>query len=363
MEREHVPREQRSMRALTLALAFTVVVLARAARAATFVVNNTAATTSGLCGTTPGGCTLPDAIAAANSTPGRDTIVFDPSVFPPGSDTIIPVIALPVVADPAGTVIDGAGASVIIEGGPLTGLVLPPGSGRGAPVPIDGLVIASAPGIPLSKPMVANLTVHGFSGRGILICGGSTGTFCGEDVSGAVVQNVVVAGNGSSGLEIDGDTVMKTRVIETVATGNGDLGMRVAGATAVVDARIHGATARGNHRFGVGIVAPSVAGALVTDTVAANNTADGIEVNGAQSITKTKIMRVAVSRNGSSGVDVFGPGSATGTTIANVVAAGNTGGGIVIDVGDFSLARRSKTSSRIRTFTASSSARRRSSPA
>ena len=118
---------------VTLALA----VAAPTAAAAVFVVNATFDVTAGFCGTTIGECTLHDALDAAIATPGRDTINFDPNVFRPGNPGVITLLnLLPIVADGAGTVVDGAGAGVIIE----------LGGGGGIGDPIDGLVFASAAG-------------------------------------------------------------------------------------------------------------------------------------------------------------------------------------------------------------------------
>src|SRR6476646_9627773 len=133
------------------------------ARAATFTVNNSGDDPPDTCDTAMGGCTLRAAILAAVATPGRDIIRFDPTVFPLGAPVEIDVeVPLPPIADPAGTIVDGSGAGVII-GQLLTG---------GGNTRIDGLVFASAPGVPLVGAMVTNLTIVGFPGAGILVCGG-----------------------------------------------------------------------------------------------------------------------------------------------------------------------------------------------
>src|SRR4051812_48412096 len=92
------------------------------ARAATFVVNSTDDGTPHSCDAEIGECTLREAILAAIATPGRDTIAFEPRVFPIETPRIVSVgSALPAIADPAGTVIDGAGAGVVIEFDPWVG--------------------------------------------------------------------------------------------------------------------------------------------------------------------------------------------------------------------------------------------------
>src|SRR5215470_13141930 len=83
------------------ALGVCLLALATTARAATFVVNSTADTTDGSCDVAVGGCTLREAIEAAVATPGRDTIHFDPAVFPHGPTPVPIVLAseLPMIAD------------------------------------------------------------------------------------------------------------------------------------------------------------------------------------------------------------------------------------------------------------------------
>lgn len=62
-------------------------------------------------------CTLREAIESAVATAGRDTILFDAGVFPSGNGTAAIDLAspLPMIADPAGTVLDGGDGNVRIE--------------------------------------------------------------------------------------------------------------------------------------------------------------------------------------------------------------------------------------------------------
>src|SRR5689334_13245296 len=128
-----MPAARRVARALLILLLAAV---ATSARAATFIVNSAADATDGSCDSSPGGCTLREAIEAAVATPGRDTIAFDGSVFPKGPPfaQIVLTTPLPIIADPAGTVVDGGHGGVEIIG-----------NGSVA----EGLVFASAPGMPL----------------------------------------------------------------------------------------------------------------------------------------------------------------------------------------------------------------------
>src|SRR5690242_12990080 len=88
------------------------------ARAANYTV------TSSLDVSVPGTMTLREAINAANSSPGLDTISFD--IPGPGPHTIAPLTPLPQVTDPViidGTTQPGYAGAPIIE---LTGVSAPP---------------------------------------------------------------------------------------------------------------------------------------------------------------------------------------------------------------------------------------------
>lgn len=74
----------------------------------TFTGNSNAGPGDGTCDAT--GCTLREAINAANSTPGADTILFDLGQ----SATITPDSELPFITDSAGLTIDGQSPSITI---------------------------------------------------------------------------------------------------------------------------------------------------------------------------------------------------------------------------------------------------------
>src|SRR6185295_4814540 len=103
--------------------------------------------------------------------------------------------------------LDGAGAGVIIE------------AANQIDTSEDPLVFASAAGVPLAGVTVANVTVRGFLGTGIVICGGEYPD-CQDDVSGTSIQNVAATGNGNAGLSIIGRVVTKTRIVGAVVAMN-----------------------------------------------------------------------------------------------------------------------------------------------
>lgn len=71
--------------------------LAARANAATFVVNSANDVDDGACTTVH--CSLREAIRAANVNPGTDDILFN--ISPGGAQTIVPLSALPAIADSA----------------------------------------------------------------------------------------------------------------------------------------------------------------------------------------------------------------------------------------------------------------------
>jgi hypothetical protein len=309
----------RGARAALLALG--LVASTATARAATFTVNNTSDPTVGTCDL-PGACTLRQAILEAVASQGRDTIRFDPKVFPPGAPTGIYVYSpLPTIADPAGTVIDGAGAGVQVWS------QIPVGEDD-APA---GLVFASAPGTPLADVTVANLRVFGFDGSGIVICGGLPPD-CNADVVSPTVQNVSVTLNAEAGIAIGGRKIVKPRVADSVALSNYGGGIVAYATESISGARIERCTARDNEWVGLGVLfADSVSDTWITDSVSVRN-GYGVAVAGGE-VAKTKLTNLATSDNVDSGIVFEAAGAVSATTLANVVASGNGEAGIQV-VGD-----------------------------
>ncbi len=305
-------------RTLLTCAVITVAAATGGAGAATFTVNSTADTTDGTCGAAPGGCTLHEAIEAAVATPGRDTIAFDPAVFPPGAPAVIDLFQItPVIADPAGTVLDGAGAGVVIAAANQQG----PSA--------DPLVFASAPGVPLANVRVANVTVRGFLGSGIVICGGEYPA-CDQDVAKPVVENVV-GSNGVSAIRIAGRTIAKARIAGSVATENGGHGIEVAASESLTDTRIEGCTARHNGGAGIRLgAAAAAAGTVVTDSIVALNDGVGIDIESAGTLSKTKLTGLTVVANQAFGMILRATGDQSATTIAQTVSTGNLAG-LVLD--------------------------------
>jgi CSLREA domain-containing protein len=206
--------------------------------ATTFTVNSTSDPGDGDCTVT--GCTLREAIAAANEAPGADTIDFDipgsgvktiSPVAPPGvSDAGLPEITEAVTID--GYSQPGASPNTR-KTGALDADILVELSGINAGESASGLII-SAPNV-----VVRGLVINRFAGAGIFMISGTgsriEGNFIGTDPSGTLgrsnsesvdIEGVggkntiggltpdkrnLISGNNSSAVEIQGKGANKVQ--------------------------------------------------------------------------------------------------------------------------------------------------------
>ena len=210
---------------LVAALAAASLLFASPAHAATtFTVNNTSEPGDGDCTAT--GCTLREAITAANAAPGADTIDFD--ISGSGVKTISPVSELPKITE--AVTIDGysqPGASPNTRAtGALDANILVELDGIDAGESASALII-SAPNV-----VVRGLAINRFAGAAIFIISGTgariEGNFIGTDPTGTLgrsnsesidIEGVgrkntiggvtpdkrnLISGNNSSAVEIQG---------------------------------------------------------------------------------------------------------------------------------------------------------------
>jgi CSLREA domain-containing protein len=290
---------------IAFAAAAFVALAAAPLSAATFRVNSTADTDDGVCGAATGECTLREAIAAVVATSGRDTIRFAPDVFVAGTDPArIDVGELPIIADPAGTVIDGTGASVRIHGSTMA----------------SGLVFASAPDTPLGKVTVRNVSIQGFGHHGIHVCGGVPPE-CDSDVAGALVRNVAVVNCEGSGIRIEGRVNKKARVLDSVTFGTGNDGIRLTATQQMIGARVERCTATRAGGSGIALRAERQTGSAVRDSLGLKSVLDGIEISDDGATVKPTIIDVVAFGNRSGialhGYELIAP------TVANAVTSGN----------------------------------------
>lgn len=259
-------------------------IVAPAAQAAvTFTVTSTADPGDGDCSTN--GCTLAEAITAANSTTGADRIEFNLAGSPPY--TIQPMSNLPIVTD-----------SVVIDG-------TQPGFSGTPVVELDGSNLAAGgTGLQISaaNSTVRGLTVNRFPYAGILLSGTSAdgnlveGNFIGTDTTGGQA-----AGNGV-GVRID------------LGSQNNTIGGTTASARNVIS---------GNTNDGVYILGTSSANATSGNVVQGNYI--GTDVTGSTSLGNSSGVHIEDSDNNTVGGTSSGAG--------NVLSGNGAGGqfGLVIE--------------------------------
>jgi CSLREA domain-containing protein len=279
----------------------------------TYTVNSTADPGVGVCDATE--CTLREAIHAANSSGGTDTIKFN--IPGAGPHTISPSIGLPAIYDPV--IIDGT-SEPDFAGSPIVEL-----DGSGAPYNIRGLAIWAG------SSTVRGLVISGWDtgisleGNGGNTVGGTTAG-AGNVISGNHSSGVYILGSGATGNEVQGNYI-GTDANGTADLGNADgvliedapnnfIGGMVAGARNVIS---------GNHSSGVYILGSGATGNLVegnyigTDVngTAALGNDDGVYIEDAPNNTIGGTVagaRNIISGNGTSGVEITDSG-ATGNVV------------------------------------------------
>jgi CSLREA domain-containing protein len=309
-------------RLLAAAVTLATAALASDAAATTFVVDTIADSAVDTCDT-PGACTLRRAILEAVALPGRDVITFDPAVFPPQGHVTVDVASpLPVVADPAGTVIDGTGAGAGIRSlmPDMIDVVEAPHG--------NGLVFASAPGVPLRDAALIDVTISGFGSSGVVVCGGAYPE-CDQDVVAPVVRRVSASWNTGAGVLIQGRNVTKARIDESVATGN-DVGLLIDSSSSVTGARIVRSALKANVFAGIwlGPNTDTIFDLAITDTSASDGVA-AIIVAAAGNAAKVSLANVAVTGAESFGI-LTSAITFSGLNVSNVVSSRNGNDGLLV---------------------------------
>jgi CSLREA domain-containing protein len=179
---------------LTLGLLLSVAPAPPAAAAPTTFVVNTTVDRSGACETLPGDCSLREAINAANSNPGTDTIAF---LIPgAGVKTIRPASQLPALRDPV--IIDGYTQPLAQRN------TADAGTNATLVIELDGSVAGPAAGLIVESGAVTirGLVINRFGGGGIFATGNDRvnvfGNFIGTNAAGTVA-----APNGLAGILVN----------------------------------------------------------------------------------------------------------------------------------------------------------------
>ena len=252
-----------------------------------------------------GTCTTSDGLGAGF----RETIQFDPGVFPSGAPATIAVgSALPVNTDPVGVTIDGSGAGVIIDGGGLAG-------GE------DGLVFASGAGNDLQDVTVRSLTVQNFPGHGVVVCGGDAAN-CADGLSDAHIDDVTASGNGGFGIRVTGQTNDSAQVVDSLAVDNAADGVNVNAKGDISNATVSGTEAHDNGSDGIEVNAgDNNIGTTVTGNMATGNGSRGLQLNAGDDVIDP-----IVTGNTFTGNDTVGANINAGTDhmVTGALVTGNT---------------------------------------
>ncbi len=264
----------------------TSLISASALAPKTYTVNSIADTTNGGCTTAVNGCTLREAINAANANAGADTIEFDLGA---GLNTISVLTQLPAVTES----VTINGSNVILSGTTAVGMG------------VNGLLIRG------SDVSVNSLTIVGFSGAGIRIensVGGNVVEGCRLGRTTTLEPDVNGNGTGvfiaNSPNNLVGGT---TEAARNVLSGNND------------GVRIEGAASSGN------LVQGNYIGTDTTGTSDLGNAFNGVVIIGAPNNTiggDNSLARNYIGGNDQNGVAISGAG-ATGNVIrTNTIGRG-----------------------------------------
>jgi parallel beta-helix repeat protein len=276
------------------------------AHAGALTVNNAASS---------GPMTLRHAIESANGNLGPDVINFDPSVFPPGNPSTIALAdPLPEINASDGITIDGSGAGVIIDGSAL---------GDAA----AGFFVNSG-GDGLSGVSLHNLTVRGFPGHGIVICGGDL-PGCEQNLGDVELAGVVALDNGEDGLRIAGERVMDVTVQNCGFNGNGAYGVYLESQLDASNIQIHDCTADHNASWGVFATSEqSLVDFSLVDSSVSDNVGIGAYLESVEETTRPTIDNVDALGNSQMGIGFSAAQPLTDLTFtdSNVDGNGSTNG-------------------------------------
>ena len=298
---------------LVVLVAAGLTLAAGPAHAETFTVDSTIDPGNGTCSVTAG-CTLREAITAANDAPGRDSIAFN--IPGAGVKTITPIFELPKITE--AVTIDGytqpgsrpnsrasgaIDAVVLIE---LDGFTLESGQ--------EGLIIDA------SNVVVRGLAINRFLAHGINVVGGAgtriEGNFLGTDASGTLDR-----GNSASGVNIEfgsrqatvGGTEPEAR---NLISGNNGFGVEIDGVGGnkvqgnLIGTQKNGTTIIGGAQAGVFTESPknTIGGAEPeAGNVIAFNSGGGVEVadsSASFSVTGNRVLSNSIFANGALGIDL-----------------------------------------------------------
>lgn len=316
-----------------------------AAPQAIIEVNSLDDTDDGICATKQGGCTLREAINAANANPGLDTVFFAlgggvPTIRIGASAGATFGLILPAITDP-----------IVINGN----------TGGAQRVMLDGAVTTGGDGLRLNvaQNVVRGLVISNFAGNGIRITGGGGNEirdcYIGTDASGTKIAQPNIHG-------IFMDASPKNLILRNVISGNKLHGIFLRNADGnVLKANTIGLGSDGdtiipNGLSGVVFVdAPSnfigTGENLASGNVVSGNDQHGVEIQGAASFNNIVVGNfLGTDSTGTQdrgnrfwglvlnnavktqvgGISLFEPNVISGNDLGGVTILGNQGGGNIL---------------------------------
>jgi len=272
----------------------------------TTTVNSTNDVDDGVCNVAH--CSLREAINAANSNSGTDTIAFNitSGCGAGGVCTIQPTSALPALTD-NGTAIDGYTQPGAAPATGATPAVLK--------IEIDGTNAGAAGGLHLasSNNSISGLVINRFSQSGVFISGGSaTGNTVSGNYIGTDANGTAGLGNSYSGVAIRGAAQNNTIGGDTAGERNAISGNGEAGVWIYDNGTLNN-TVSGNY-----------IGTDANGTAVLSNTGDGVAIGGGAQSNAVGPDNV-IAHNGEDGIEVY-ESNTTGNTITHNSIFSNTMG-------------------------------------
>ena len=253
---------------------------ARPAHAFVYVVNTpTDGISATHCSAADGQCSLRNAIDSANINPGADTIVFDQSVFTPGT-TINVVTPLPYPDDPDGITIDGGANGVTIKNLANSGI---------------NFGLAFIGDTTVQNVTVKNITVQGFNYDGLQVCpqpNYSTGT-CHGTTFNVNFDNVTTEFNAHDGIEVLGYEINSTNLDHVISAFNQHIGIDIDGGVSggIDNPSITNSNSGFNTDGNIHLRGSGLYGLQMMDTVTQSSNHDGIFID----VTMSRVPRSPAS--------------------------------------------------------------------
>ncbi len=291
---------------------------ARPAHAFVYVVNTpTDGISATHCSAADGQCSLRNAIDSANINPGADTIVFDQSVFTPGT-TINVVTPLPYPDDPDGITIDGGANGVTIKNLANSGI---------------NFGLAFIGDTTVQNVTVKNITVQGFNYDGLQVCpqpNYSTGT-CHGTTFNVNFDNVTTEFNAHDGIEVLGYEINSTNLDHVISAFNQHIGIDIDGGVSggIDNPSITNSNSGFNTDGNIHLRGSGLYGLQMMDTVAQSSNHDGIFID-VHDVEGATLTRVDSENNTDSGIFFQSDHNLSNITVSDSKVI-NSGTGISID--------------------------------